>query len=58
MFRGPIYWKVIKELKPLSREIEMDETMLDGRRLGKRDWGTTGKCIVFGIYQIREKGKY
>jgi len=58
MFREVIYWKVIKELKHLSGEIEMDETMSGGRRPGKRGWGATGKCIVFGIYQIRETGKY
>jgi hypothetical protein len=50
MFRETIYQDNIKDLKPLSGEIEMDETMFGGRRPGKRGWGATGKNIVFGIY--------
>jgi len=45
----------MRELKPLSREIEMDETMFGGRRPGKRGWGASGKNIVFGIYQRNGK---
>ena len=48
--REVIYSDCIKELKPLSGEIEMDETMTGVRRPGKRGWGATGKNIVFGIY--------
>jgi transposase len=33
----------------------MDETMFGGRRTGKRGWGATDKCIVFGIYQRNGK---
>ena len=51
MFRESIYQDVIKDLKPLSGEIEMDETMFGGKRAGKRGWGALGKIIVFGIYQ-------
>ena len=51
MFREAIYQDTIKDLEPLSGEIEMDETMFGGRRPGKRGWGATGKNIVFGIYQ-------
>jgi len=50
MFREIIYHDNIKDLKPLSGEIEMDETMFGGRRPGKRGWGASGKNIVFGIY--------
>jgi len=45
-----IYNDNIKDLKPLSGEIEMDKTMTGGRRPGKRGWGASGKNIVFGIY--------
>lgn len=48
--RGVIYQDSIKDLKPLSGEIEMDETMFGGKGAGKRSWGATGKWIVFGIY--------
>lgn len=50
MFRETIYPDDIKDLVTLSVEIEIDETMFDGRRSGKRGWGATGKNIVFGIY--------
>ena len=55
IFRESIYWNVIKDLQPLSGEIEMDETMFGGRRAGKRGWGASGKNIVFGIYQRNGK---
>ncbi len=55
MFRETIYQNVINDLKPLSGEIEMDETMFGGRRPGKRGWGVSDKTIVFSIYQ--RKGK-
>jgi transposase len=55
ILREAIYQDVIKDLKPLSGEIEMDETMTGGRRPGKRGWGATGKWIVFGIYQRNGK---
>jgi len=55
MLREMIYRKAIKELEPLSGEIEMDETLFGGRRPGKRGWGATGKCMVFGIYQRNGK---
>jgi len=55
--REVIYYDCIKDLKPLSGEIEMDETMFGGRRPGKRGWGASGKKIVFGIYQ-RDSGVY
>ena len=55
MFRESIYQDVIKELEPLSGEIEMDETMFGGKRPGKRGWGALGKTIVFGIYQRNGK---
>ena len=51
MFREIIYHDNIKDLKPLSGEIEMDETLFGGRRPGKCGWGASGKNIVFGIYQ-------
>ena len=41
--REVIYQDSIKDLKPLSGEIEMDETMFGGRRAGKRGWVETGK---------------
>ncbi len=50
ILRESIYQQAMKELEPLSGEIEMDETMLGGRRPGKRGWGASGKHIVFGIY--------
>jgi len=55
MLRETIYRDTIKDLEPLSGEIEMDETMSGGRRSGKRGWRASGKNIVFGIYQ--RKGK-
>ena len=55
MFRETIYLDTIKDLKPLSGGIEMDETMFGGRRAGKRGWGASSKIIVFGIYQRNEK---
>jgi len=55
MFRETIYNDNIRDLKPLSGEIEMDETMFGGRRPGKRGWGATGKNSVFGIYQRNGK---
>jgi transposase len=51
MLRETIYRNTIRDLEPLSGEIEMDETMFGGRRPGKRGWGASGKNIVFGIYQ-------
>jgi len=53
--REVIYQDIIKDLKPLSGEIEMDETMFGGRKPGKRGWGATGKWVVFGIYQRNGK---
>ena len=58
MFREIIYHDNIKDLVPLSGEIEMDETMFGGRRPGKRGWGATGKNIVFGIYQMRQSAYF
>ena len=55
IFRESIYRNVVKDLQPLSGEIEMDETMFGGRRPGKRGWGASGKNIVFGIYQRNGK---
>jgi len=49
MLRGVIYRNTIKDPEPPFGEIEMDETMLGGRRPGKRGWGASGKNIVFGI---------
>jgi len=53
-----IYQDSIKDLKPLSREIEMDETMFGGKRPGKCGWGASGKNIVFGIYQRNLESAY
>jgi len=50
ILREIIYQQTMKELEPLSGEIEMDETMFGGRQPGKRGWGASGKNIVFGIY--------
>ena len=55
MIRETIYQNTIQELKSLSGEIEMNETMFGGKRPGKRGWRATGKCVVFSIYQ--RKGK-
>jgi len=41
--RDTIYQDSIKNLKPLSGEIEMDETIFGGKRVGKRGCGATGK---------------
>ena len=46
-----IYPDSIKDLEPLSGEIEMDETLFGGKRPGKRGWGASGKNILFGLYQ-------
>ena len=55
VYRETIYHDNIKDLKPLSGEIEMDETMFGGRRSGRCGWGATGKNIVFSIYQRNGK---
>jgi transposase len=55
ILREIIYRDLIKDLKPLSREIEMDETMFGCRRSGKRGWGASGENIVFGIDQRNGK---
>ena len=55
MLRETIYRNTIKDLEPLSGEIEMDETMFGGRRPGKRNGGASGKNIVFSIYQRNGK---
>jgi len=55
MLRETIYQNAIQDLKTLSGEIEMDETMFGGRRPGKRGWGASGKNIFFGIYQRNGK---
>jgi transposase len=49
--REAIYENSLSELKQLSGELELDETMFGGRRAGKRGWEAEGKQIVFGIYQ-------
>lgn len=41
--------------KPLSGELEMDESPFGGRRKGKRGWGAAGKILVFGI--MKRNGK-
>ena len=55
LIREAIYNHSLIELKQLSGELEMDETMFGGRRAGKRGWGAEGKQIVFGIYQRNGK---
>jgi len=35
--------------EPFEGAIECDETMIGGRRHGKRGWSAAGKVIVFGI---------
>ena len=53
--REIIYQDSIQELKPLSGEIEIDETMFGVRRAVKRGWGAAGKNIFFCIYQRNGK---
>jgi len=55
MLREAIYQNTIKELKPFSGGVEMDETAFGGKRPYKRSCGATGKCIVFSIYQRNGK---
>jgi transposase len=55
LLREVIYQQALKDLKPLSGKIEMDETMFGGRKPGKRGWGATGKNMVFGIYKRNGK---
>ena len=50
MFRETIYHDNIKDLKLLSGETEMDETLFGVKRPGQ-----TGKNVVFGIYQRNGK---
>ena len=35
--------------QPFEGAIECDETMLGGRRRGKRGWGASGKVLIFGM---------
>lgn len=53
--REAIYQNTLKDLKPLFGEIEIDETIFDGRKPEKRGWGASGKNIDFGIYQRNGK---
>lgn len=55
LLREVIYQQAVRELKPLSGQIEMDETMFGGKKPGKRGWGASGKHMVFGIYQRNGK---
>lgn len=55
LIRKVIYIHSLIELKQLSGELEIDETMFGGRKPGKRGWGAEGKQIVFGIYQRNGK---
>ncbi len=36
-------------MEPFEGAIECDETMLGGRRRGKRGWGASGKVLIFGM---------
>jgi transposase len=51
--RTAIYDTTVDEMKEayFSGQIEMDETMFGGRRSGKRGWGSSGKHMIFGLYQ-------
>ncbi len=40
-----------EEIKPMSGEVEMDETYIGGKRHGKRGRGAENKTPVFGIVQ-------
>jgi len=53
--REAIYRKTMMDLKPLSREIEMDETMFGSRKPDKRGWGTSKKILSLAF--TRETGK-
>ena len=55
ILREAIYHIELKGLSYLSGQIEMDETMFDGKAPGKRGWGAAGKHMVFGIYQRNGK---
>lgn len=55
LLREAIYNQAESELRSLSGEIELDETMFGGRRPGKRGWGASGKHVVFGIYKRNGK---
>lgn len=46
-----VYQEVMKDLKPLSGEIEMNVIMFGSNRPDKRGWRANGKTNVFGIYQ-------
>jgi len=56
MLKEAICQDTLKDLKSLSGEIKMNETMFRGKRPGKHFWGVLGKNIVFGNF--RETGKY
>ena len=53
IIRQAIYAYTIKEIKEasFSGQIEIDETMFGGKRSGKRGWGSSGKHMIFGLYQ-------
>lgn len=48
-FREAIYRESIRDTEALTGSLELDETMVGGRRRGKRGWGAAGKVVVFGI---------
>ena len=40
-----------EDTKPLTKEVEVDETYIGGKRQGKRGCGAEGKSVVFGMAQ-------
>jgi hypothetical protein len=56
MFRKFLYHYHIKDLRLLSGEIEMDETLFGCRRSGKLGWGDTSKKTS-SLVSIRETVK-
>ena len=54
-------WRIARELRkhmanaddhgPLSGHVEIDETMVGGKRKGKRGRGAAGKTVVFGMVE-------
>jgi len=54
MFRESIYQDIIKDLEPLTGEIEMDETMFGWQKTGQARLGSIRK--EYGLWYLLEKG--
>ncbi len=53
--RETVFQQASKEWSVLVSQIEMDETMFDGKVPGVQDWSASVKHTAFGLYQVSGK---